>query len=80
VTPSSTWIEPKYSSTEHGTRYLNKLFSEYQPFPFPKSIYAVEDCLRVAGVAKNDIALDYFAGSGTTAHAVINLNRNDEGK
>jgi adenine-specific DNA-methyltransferase len=79
VTPTTDWIEAKYSSTEYGTGILNRLFPEYQPFSFPKSIYAVEDCLRVAGLGFNDTTLDYFAGSGTTAHAVINLNRSDKG-
>jgi adenine-specific DNA-methyltransferase len=47
---------------------------------FPKSIHLVEDCLRVSSLGKNDTVLDYFGGSGTTAHAVINLNRQDGGK
>jgi adenine-specific DNA-methyltransferase len=48
---------------------------------FPKSVYAVGDCLKVAGL-RNDqegLVLDYFAGSGTTGHAVMNLNREDGG-
>ena len=49
-------------------------------FSFPKSIYLVEDCLRVSSLGKNDVVLDYFGGSGTTAHATINLNRQDDGK
>ena len=49
-------------------------------FLFPKSIHLVEDCLRVSSLNAEDIVLDYFGGSGTTAHATINLNRQDEGK
>ena len=50
-------------------------------FPFPKSLYAVEDCLRFF-VVQNPMAiiLDFFSGSGTTAHAVMRLNRQDGGQ
>ncbi|MDR4652704.1 MAG: site-specific DNA-methyltransferase, partial [Nitrosomonas sp.] len=80
VLPLTNWIDAKYSATEHGTGYLKKFFSEYNVFSYPKSIYAVEDCLRVSGADENAFVLDYFAGSGTTAHAVINLNREDNGR
>jgi adenine-specific DNA-methyltransferase len=57
------------------------MFSEYNLFDFPKSIYAVEDCLRIAGIGEESdrrrLCLDCFAGSGTTGHAIINLNRAD---
>jgi adenine-specific DNA-methyltransferase len=79
VLPLTNWIDAKYSATEHGTGYLKKYFTEYNVFSYPKSIYAVEDCLRVAGAGNESIVLDYFAGSGTTAHAVINMNRVDSG-
>ena len=79
VLPLTNWIDAKYSATEHGTGYLKKYFTEYNVFSYPKSIYAVEDCLRVAGAANESFVLDYFAGSGTTAHAVINMNRVDSG-
>jgi adenine-specific DNA-methyltransferase len=76
---TTNWTDAKYSSTEHGTGYLKKLFTEYALFPYPKSIYAVEDSLKVMGLGKNQIALDFFAGSATTGHAVLNLNRADGG-
>ena len=79
VLPLTNWIDAKYSATEHGTGYLKKFFSEYNVFSYPKSIYAVEDCLRVSGAGERAVILDYFAGSGTTAHAVININRMDRG-
>jgi adenine-specific DNA-methyltransferase len=47
-------------------------------FDFPKSIHAVEKCVEAATDEKNALVLDYFGGSGTTAHAVINLNRKDK--
>ena len=50
-------------------------------FPFPKSLYAVEDCLRFFIASKPDaVVLDFFAGSGTTMHAVARLNHQDGGR
>ena len=81
VQPTTLWSESKYSATEHGTALLKAIFGEQEIFDYPKSIHAVVDCLTVSGV--NDfigsIVLDYFAGSGTTGHGVINLNREDNG-
>ncbi|MDD7913799.1 site-specific DNA-methyltransferase [Polaribacter ponticola] len=47
-------------------------------FDFPKPIEVIEKCLLIS-CDKNDIILDSFAGSGTTAHAVLNLNKQDDG-
>ena len=81
ITPLTVWTEAKFSATEHGTKVLKDLFKE-TIFSYPKSIYAVEESLNVMGAQFNreSIFLDYFAGSGTTGHAVINLNREDDGK
>jgi adenine-specific DNA-methyltransferase len=80
VLPSTNWIESKYSATEHGTGILKHFFNEYNPFSFPKSVYAVEDSLLASGMKPNNtICIDYFAGSGTTGHALININRKDDG-
>lgn len=79
VTATTTWFDAQYSATEHGTGTLKNMFSEYSPFSFPKSIYAVRDALYVSGANRDITALDYFAGSGTTGHAIINLNREDNG-
>ena len=58
------------------------MFGETHKFSFPKSIFAVSDCLKVANLGRihNGSVLDYFAGSGTTGHAVIALNREDGGE
>jgi adenine-specific DNA-methyltransferase len=81
VLPTTTWIDSKYSATEHGTGVLRKMFTEYHLFDFPKSVYAVIDCIWVAGMSKKDsICMDFFGGSGTTAHAVIEMNRADAGE
>jgi adenine-specific DNA-methyltransferase len=60
---------------------LLKRFIGSRAFPFPKSLYAVEDALRIAVGEKPDATvLDFFAGSGTTAHAVMRLNKQDGGR
>jgi len=50
-------------------------------FPFPKSIYTLIKCLRlVVRNRPNAVVLDFFAGSGTTGHAVLELNKEDDGQ
>lgn len=78
--PKTWWGERKYSSTVYGTIFLTNMLGDSLAFMFPKSIHLVEDCLHVSSLGKDDTVLDYFGGSGTTAHAVINLNRQDGGK
>lgn len=80
VQPTTFWDASKYSATEHGTDLLKRIFGEQETFSYPKSIYAEEDCLTVAGADFSALVLDYFTGSGTTGHAVINLNRADGGQ
>ena len=78
--PGSQWRIPSHDSTQYGTRLLSK-FLPGRKFPFPKSVYAVEDALRFFVKGKpNAVILDFFAGSGTTAHAVMRLNKQDDGR
>jgi len=64
-----------------GSHMLVNLLGERGTFPFPKSVYAVQDCLEVAiGDRPNALILDFFAGSGTTLHAACLLNRADGGQ
>lgn len=80
VVPGTQWRISGHDSTQYGSRMLAKLLPG-RKFPYPKSLYAVEDALRFAVGAKSDaLILDFFAGSGTTAHAVMRLNRQDEGR
>ncbi len=75
VVSISCWFDAKYSAVEHGTALLKDMFGE-SVFSYPKSIHAVLDSIYIAGAQQgNAHILDYFAGSGTTGHAVINLNR-----
>ena len=77
VLPRTWWDKANYSARDNGTRWLRDLLGRSQPFDFPKAPAAVEDCLRVSGLQNGKHTLDFFAGSGTTGHAVINLNRED---
>lgn len=77
--PGTQWRVAGHDATQYGSRLLAKLVPG-RSFPFPKSLYSVEDALRFFVAAKKDaVILDYFAGSGTTAHAVMRLNRQDGG-
>lgn len=74
--PKTVWDSPKYDAATHGTKLLERILGRPRAFDFPKSLYAVRDALDVALHEKDDaIVLDYFAGSGTTGHAVMELNR-----
>ena len=79
LSPFSFWDDAKYSATEHGTNMIKNIFGNVEVFSYPKSLYAVKDCLRVLKAQKDECVIDYFAGSGTTGHAVISLNRQDKG-
>lgn len=80
ILPLTWWDKKEYSATAYGTNILKDIFGNLQVFSYPKSIHAVADCLKVLDITDNNIVLDFFAGSGTTGHAVINLNREDEGQ
>ena len=80
VLPKTIWDEKEVNATVYGTTLLRHLLGELQTFSFPKSVYAVEKAIRTCGAHDEDFTLDYFAGSGTTGHAVINLNREDGGR
>ena len=73
----TTWTDKKYSANSYGSALLTAMNI---PFDYPKSIYTVIDCVKAALSDKNNgIAFDFFAGSGTTGHAIIRLNNDDEG-
>lgn len=77
--PRTLWNRASHSASEHGTGTLGKLLPGVS-FDFCKSLYAVEDALRLFVADKpGAVVLDFFAGSGTTAHAVMRLNRQDDG-
>lgn len=79
VIPKRVWNMTSHNAETGGTKLLSALLG--RRFPFPKSLYAVEDTLRFFVKDKPEaIILDFFAGSGTTAHAVMRLNKQDGGR
>lgn len=77
----SLWTSTKYSATVFGTNLLTDMFNDSGLFSYPKSLYTVKTAIDVISFdKKKSTILDYFAGSGTTGHAVIKLNRDDYGK
>ena len=73
--PYGSWLEDKIGLTAKGTILIKNLGIN---FSYPKPVELIEHILKIS-TDKNSIVLDSFAGSGTTAHAVINLNREDGG-
>ena len=77
--PNSVWRDKRFETKTHGTTLLKNIIGANR-FSFPKSLYAVHDTIRYIVAEKPDaIVLDFFAGSGTTLHAVNLLNREDGG-
>ena len=78
--PRTVWTGERYDASTHGSKIVNKVI-EGKTVSFPKSIYAVYDCLySVVKNKKEALVLDFFAGSGTTASALLKLNKEDGGK
>lgn len=74
----SIWLE-KGVNTEKGSLLVKSLFDGKKYFPFPKPVDLVKNCLHMSTSSSNDIILDLFAGSATTAHAVMDMNTLDNG-
>ena len=78
ILPKTQWDKDTHDATHYGTKMLKAILGGR--FNYPKSLYAVADCLRYfVSDKKNAIILDFFAGSGTTMHAVNFLNAEDGG-
>ncbi len=77
--PSTQWVISLHDASRHGSGLLSRIFQDKR-FSFPKSLYAVHDAIRFFVANKpNALILDFFAGSGTTLHAVNLLNSEDDG-
>lgn len=77
--PGTQWDLPSHNATYQGSQLLNKILGESR-FSFPKSLYAVHDAIRFfVSNKQNAVVVDFFAGSGTTMHAVNLLNAEDGG-
>jgi len=71
----TVWNDTRYFANNYGTQILNKILLP-NIFSYPKSLYAVIDCIDAAGNNKKKLTvLDFFAGSGTTGHAILELNK-----
>ena len=78
--PTTAWNKPSHNATSYGTDILNKIFAD-ERFNYPKSLYAVRDCLSLFIANKpKALIVDFFAGSGTTLHAVNLINAEDNGE
>lgn len=74
------WQDPRLDASTYGTQLIANLLPG-RSFPFPKSLYATAECVDIVVRNKPDaIVLDFFSGSGTTAHAVMRLNKQDGGR
>jgi adenine-specific DNA-methyltransferase len=76
----TVWWKTEHDAGTHGTTLLNNILGRRDSFPFPKSVYATRDAIAaVVRNRPNALILDFFAGSGTTLHAVAMLNAADGG-
>ena len=76
----TVWEDARYDANEYGSKLLRDLVPG-SSFLFPKSLWNVFDCIyAVVGNDPNAIVMDFFGGSGTTAHAVLELNKEDGGE
>jgi len=75
--PRTVWSDSRYDASSNGIMLLRSVLGKNE-FSYPKSLYAVMDIIKILS-DKNDRILDFFAGSGTTAHAVLELNKEDGG-
>ena len=76
----TNWVDSRYNAGTFGANLLRDIIGEQNPFSYPKSVHTVEDAVSAADLDEGGYVLDFFAGSGTTGHAVINLNREDGGR
>ena len=76
--PKTLWYHPRYDASTQGIMLLQDIFGRGNHFNYPKSILLMEDILNITS-KKDSLILDFFAGSGTTGHAVLKLNKGDGG-
>ena len=76
--PKTLWRDSRHSATTYGSKLLIDILGSGNMFSYPKSLHLVADCIA-AWLPSDGAVLDFFGGSGTTAHAAISLNREDDG-
>ncbi len=73
----TVWSKPSLDASTHGSELVRKILGDSVSFDYPKSLYAVEDCIKAVCENRSEaLILDFFAGSGTTLHATYLLNAN----
>ena len=77
-TPSTIWLSEEVGHNQSATREVKLLFEDNKYFDFPKPVDYIRQMLQVASL-KDSLILDFFSGSATTAHAVMQLNAEDGG-
>lgn len=76
----SNWTDSRYNAGPHGTALVANMLGDREAFSYPKSIHTVRDAIdAMTWHIADPVVMDFFAGSATTGHAVINLNREDKG-
>ena len=78
VTPMTIWKYGDVGHSQEASQHLKKLFDGKAYFDYPKPVKLIKQCLQLY-TNKDDIVLDFFSGSATTAHAVMKLNSEDDG-
>ena len=79
ITPMTIWRFKEVGSSQDASRNLKKLFDDKAFFEYSKSVPLIERCIQLYS-NKKSLILDFFSGSATTAHAVMQLNAEDGGK
>ncbi len=79
ITPQTIWERSDVGDTQEGKKLIKKFFGNVSIFETPKPPRLIQRAMTVANVKGNDIVLDFFAGSGTTTQAVMELNLQDGG-
>ena len=77
MVPTTLWFHKEVGHNQEGRQELKRLFDDRGYFDGPKPIRLLKKILQVANITKNDIVIDFFSGSGSTAHAVLDLNKED---
>ena len=79
ITPMSVWKYTEVGHSQSATQNLKKLFDNHNYFDYPKPVELIKRCITLYS-SSDSIILDFFSGSATTAHAVMQLNAEDGGK
>ncbi|BBM06007.1 hypothetical protein HAALTHF_43280n [Vreelandella aquamarina] len=76
---TTLWLHDEVGHNQEGRQELKELFDDKGYFDGPKPVRLLKRILKVGAVIDNDIVLDFFSGSGSTAHALMELNAEDGG-